>query len=78
MKEFSKWPTFPQVFVKGELVGGLDIVKELEASSELAQTLPVRKADDLTSRLKAVCVFFFLFQFFKDMMNLMGYFLSLS
>jgi len=54
MKEFSKWPTFPQVFVKGELVGGLDIVKELEASNELAQTLPVRKAENLNSRLKAV------------------------
>ena len=31
----SGWPTIPQVFVKGELVGGADIVEELEASGEL-------------------------------------------
>lgn len=35
----SGWPTIPQVFVKGELVGGADIVEELEASGELEQTL---------------------------------------
>jgi monothiol glutaredoxin len=33
------WPTIPQVFVKGELIGGADIVEELEASGELEQTL---------------------------------------
>ena len=33
------WPTIPQVFVKGELIGGADIVEELEASGELQQTL---------------------------------------
>ena len=31
------WPTIPQVFVKGELVGGADIVEELEASGELGR-----------------------------------------
>ena len=36
---FSGWPTIPQVFVKGELVGGADIVEELERSGELEQTL---------------------------------------
>ena len=35
----SGWPTIPQVFVKGELVGGADIVEELEASGELERTL---------------------------------------
>jgi len=35
----SGWPTIPQVFVRGELVGGADIVEELEASGELAETL---------------------------------------
>jgi monothiol glutaredoxin len=35
----SGWPTIPQVFVRGELVGGADIVEELEASGELEQTL---------------------------------------
>jgi monothiol glutaredoxin len=35
----SGWPTIPQVFVRGELVGGADIVEELEASGELERTL---------------------------------------
>jgi glutaredoxin-related protein len=39
LKEYSKWPTYPQVYVDGELVGGLDIVKELRDSGELETTL---------------------------------------
>lgn len=39
LKTFSNWPTYPQVYVKGELVGGLDIIKELQASGELMGTL---------------------------------------
>jgi monothiol glutaredoxin len=35
----SGWPTIPQVFVKGELVGGADIVEEMERSGELGQAL---------------------------------------
>jgi len=35
----SGWPTIPQVFIKGELVGGSDIVEELQASGELRQRL---------------------------------------
>jgi monothiol glutaredoxin len=35
----SGWPTIPQVFVKGELIGGADIVEELAASGELAEKL---------------------------------------
>ena len=42
----SGWPTIPQVFVKGQLVGGADIVEELEQSGELAQTLRERLGDD--------------------------------
>src|SRR3982074_422349 len=38
----SGWPTIPQVFVKGELVGGADIVEELEQSGELEQKLRER------------------------------------
>jgi monothiol glutaredoxin len=45
----SGWPTIPQVFVKGELVGGADIVEELEQSGELAQTLRNRLGDDYAS-----------------------------
>lgn len=41
----SGWPTIPQVFVKGELVGGADIVEELEASGELEQTLRTKLGD---------------------------------
>ena len=39
LKKFSNWPTYPQVYVKGELIGGLDIVKDLKESGELAATL---------------------------------------
>jgi len=39
LSSLSGWPTIPQVFVGGELVGGADIVEELEASGELEQTL---------------------------------------
>jgi monothiol glutaredoxin len=39
LSAISGWPTIPQVFVKGELVGGADIVEELEQSGELAETL---------------------------------------
>lgn len=39
LKTFSNWPTYPQVYVKGELVGGLDIIKELQASGELIGSL---------------------------------------
>jgi monothiol glutaredoxin len=35
LKEFSNWPTFPQLYVKGELVGGCDIVREMAQSGEL-------------------------------------------
>lgn len=37
----SQWPTIPQLFVKGELVGGCDIATEMYESGELAQTLGV-------------------------------------
>ncbi len=39
LSALSSWPTIPQVFVKGELVGGADIVQELAASGELEATL---------------------------------------
>ena len=32
MKKFSDWPTFPQLYIDGEFVGGLDIIKELVES----------------------------------------------
>lgn len=39
LKEFSNWPTYPQLYVKGELVGGLDICKELVEEGELSEML---------------------------------------
>jgi monothiol glutaredoxin len=45
----SGWPTIPQVFVKGELVGGADIVEELEQSGELERTLRERLGDEFAS-----------------------------
>jgi monothiol glutaredoxin len=39
LSELSGWPTIPQVFIGGELVGGADIVEELAASGELEQKL---------------------------------------
>ncbi|XP_017047929.1 glutaredoxin 3 [Drosophila ficusphila] len=39
LKTYSDWPTYPQVYVKGELIGGLDIIKELLANNELETTL---------------------------------------
>jgi len=39
IKEFSQWPTIPQLFVNGEFIGGCDIVRALQESGELAQLL---------------------------------------
>ena len=41
LSAISQWPTIPQLFVKGELVGGCDIVMEMYESGELAQALGV-------------------------------------
>ena len=39
IKDFSNWPTIPQLYVKGEFIGGCDIVREMFESGELQQTL---------------------------------------
>jgi monothiol glutaredoxin len=39
VKQFSQWPTIPQLYVKGEFVGGCDIVTEMFQSGELAEML---------------------------------------
>ena len=46
LSAISGWPTIPQVFVRGELVGGADIVEELEASGELRRTLSEKLGAD--------------------------------
>ncbi|XP_032464034.1 glutaredoxin-3 isoform X4 [Phocoena sinus] len=52
LKTYSNWPTYPQLYVSGELIGGLDIIKELEASKELDTICP--KAPKLEERLKVL------------------------
>jgi len=42
----SSWPTIPQVFVRGELIGGADIVEELAQSGELERTLAEKLGPD--------------------------------
>ncbi len=39
MKEYSDWPTFPQLFIKGEFVGGADIVRQMHENGELEKKL---------------------------------------
>ncbi|CAG9827502.1 unnamed protein product [Diabrotica balteata] len=39
LKTYSDWPTYPQLYINGELVGGLDIVKEMLESGDLAETI---------------------------------------
>ena len=43
IKDFSDWPTIPQLYVKGEFVGGCDIVKELFENGELKSLLKDKK-----------------------------------
>ncbi|KAK0057643.1 glutaredoxin-3 [Biomphalaria pfeifferi] len=50
LKSFSNWPTYPQLYIKGELIGGLDVVKEMVESGELKDLAP--KEEDLNTRLK--------------------------
>ena len=49
IKEFSNWPTIPQLYVKGEFVGGCDIIREMFETGELQQYMtdkgvPVERA----------------------------------
>jgi len=44
IKEFSQWPTIPQLYIDGEFVGGCDIVSELAESGELTKILGVQPA----------------------------------
>jgi monothiol glutaredoxin len=43
IKEFSSWPTIPQVYVDGKFVGGSDIVTDMHQSGELAKLLATAK-----------------------------------
>jgi len=39
LKEYSKWPTYPQLYANGQLLGGLDVVRELAEAGELSTLL---------------------------------------
>src|SRR3982751_4537883 len=59
LSAISGWPTIPQVFVRGELIGGADIVEELAASGELRRTLSDKLGADYeteTTRERVVAV----------------------
>jgi monothiol glutaredoxin len=43
IKQFSEWPTIPQLYIKGEFVGGCDIIKEMFESGELQKFLKDKK-----------------------------------
>src|SRR4051812_38707713 len=45
IKEYSDWPTIPQLYIKGEFVGGCDIVKELYAKGDLQKLLGVKEQE---------------------------------
>lgn len=49
LKKYSDWPTYPQLYMSGELVGGLDIIKELIENGELTEMLP--KSEDVNERI---------------------------
>jgi len=61
LSELSGWPTIPQVFIRGELVGGADITEELAESGELEQLLRDKLGDDYAAERdeQTVAVFAF-------------------
>jgi len=54
LSDLSGWPTIPQVFIRGELVGGADIVEELAASGELERTLEQKLGTEYRSGTERV------------------------
>lgn len=54
LKKFSDWPTYPQLYIMGDLVGGLDIVKEMAESGQLKDVLPKDDEASLNARLAAL------------------------
>lgn len=45
IKDFSNWPTIPQLYYKGEFIGGCDIVREMYSSGELHELFGIAKED---------------------------------
>jgi len=61
IKEYSQWPTIPQLYIDGKFIGGCDIVRDLEASGELEQLLgaeaPPLRAPQVTASAEALAAF---------------------
>lgn len=57
-QKFSDWPTFPQLYIRGDLVGGCDIIEEMEATGELGELLlestSASKEGSLEEQLKSL------------------------
>ena len=51
LKEYSNWPTYPQLYVKGELIGGFDIMQEMHENGELKQELGCVEEEDIKTTL---------------------------
>ncbi|MDH4176548.1 MAG: glutaredoxin [Thermoleophilia bacterium] len=56
LSAITDWPTIPQVFIKGELIGGADITEELFASGELERKLAEVLGDERERAIKTVAV----------------------
>ncbi|KAJ1358145.1 hypothetical protein KIN20_016467 [Parelaphostrongylus tenuis] len=54
LKTYSNWPTFPQLYLDGELIGGLDVFREELHDDEFVAKLPKRQDSDLYLRLKSL------------------------
>src|SRR5688572_22956122 len=56
LSSLSDWPTIPQVFVKGELIGGADITEELHASGDLQQKIDAALGAERETKVEAVAL----------------------
>ena len=53
IKKFSNWPTIPQLYVKGEFVGGCDIVREMYETGELTELHETKDVESVDARTPA-------------------------
>jgi len=51
IKEFSSWPTIPQLYIKGEFIGGCDIIQEIQQSGELLEKLGIDLSGAVTAEI---------------------------
>jgi monothiol glutaredoxin len=56
LSALSGWPTIPQIFVRGELIGGADIVEELERTGQLEQTLREKLGEEFGAEERVIAL----------------------